>query len=658
MINEPLDILIKRLDSADSEERRQAVTAIGDLGEAGRPVVGQLMALMNDPDLGLRAEIQKTLIRIGPEALLIINKKLAYEAQGIGIFPRFKMDWLLPIYIEFQGITGDPIPILAQQIRGGKLRWVATVLLGELGDAGMDALFNVLLDSKYRSRVDLGKFDPVMISFGEILHDPAFQDLYYVLLMLIRGGDALYPRVLALLEDEDLYRQRAGLAVLNYLADHLRNSPPGPEIKTVLLSLLKGTNKMLRYQALNVIRRLGASARDTEPVLVSFLHEEQDPDLLSADLMAIGAIEPTQPATMKAVACYLGHPNTEISKAAAISLRGFGLAAAPAIPALVEWTVVHRQEPGGIEGIRSLAAMGEAAVPAIRQMLMEPERRQFALDVIRKMKDADQYFLDEVIDGLRSNQDPVKCPERLVLYYWKQKDSGGRAESALQEFHQREMAWIEQRKTVNVALERIKSTNRFQRNQAADDLAKANERHDEIARALLVAMLSVDLENSDESAIRDSRKRMARCLGDLGPNARAIIPDLIRLITGGDPFLRELAVTVIDRITPAVPVETAEEFSGMLGHEDSTLRHAALAVIKGCGPKALGYVPDLLERLCDRLRDPVPEVRLRAIQVIGSMGPAAQRVLPRVRQSRYECTLKLSKAAREALDRIMAPDPT
>jgi len=67
-----LDQCLSDLNSQDAVTRREAVKALGQLGEEGAVAVPALVRMLNDPNDDIRVSVAESLGRIGPDAAIAL----------------------------------------------------------------------------------------------------------------------------------------------------------------------------------------------------------------------------------------------------------------------------------------------------------------------------------------------------------------------------------------------------------------------------------------------------------------------------------------------------------------------------------------------------------------------------------------------------------
>jgi HEAT repeat protein len=149
------------------------------------------------------------------------------------------------------------------------------------------------------------------------------------------------------------------------------------------------------------------------------------------------------------------------------------------------------------------------------------------------------------------------------------------------------------------------------------------------------------------------RLEAARALRALGPAARGAVRDLVKVLTRSDenPHVRLMAVQALAAVGPgALPAAAA--LRQVRDSRDPDWRLAGVESARALwklGRKADEYLPSLSRVLH---RDPNPDARRRAAQVLGEIGPAAKSAVADVVDALDDLEDEVSSAAAEALRKI------
>src|SRR5947209_11221609 len=114
----------------------------------------------------------------------------------------------------------------------------------------------------------------------------------------------------------------------------------------------------------------GISTIQSGPEVEKLLAELSSPDVATRVQAAtrLGALKPTSPAVVKALAQALSDPDPTVRRQSAAALGSLGETAKDAIPALITAAETHRMENNVV--ISALAAIGEPAAAAVGRALI------------------------------------------------------------------------------------------------------------------------------------------------------------------------------------------------------------------------------------------------------------------------------------------------
>jgi HEAT repeat protein len=154
---------------------------------------------------------------------------------------------------------------------------------------------------------------------------------------------------------------------------------------------------------------------------------------------------------------------------------------------------------------------------------------------------------------------------------------------------------------------------------------------------------------ADAQASPDVRKATAEALGVFGPDAAAAVPALVKALGDKQAVeLRRAAAFALDQIRPEAKA-VLPDLKAALGDEDKFVRAQILHLIGGLGEGATALVPDVIGRL---QADQVTEVRLAAIEALGTLGLKSNDVLAALTAASRSSQTAIRDAALAALKRI------
>jgi len=180
----------------------------------------------------------------------------------------------------------------------------------------------------------------------------------------------------------------------------------------------------------------------------------------------------------------------------------------------------------------------------------------------------------------------------------------------------------------------------------------------------------------------ESQAQALDTLAALGPSARSVIPDIVKLthrlcvhehvvaaldqmgtpdaaqvaqIAGGlqdkDPEARQAAVEYLAKSLPTP--ETIHSLGRAMNDPSSGVRLSALQALEQIHPEGEGRLP----LLANYLQDPSPEIRQRAIYMVGQLGPDAQTAAPLLRTALKDSDPAIALTAAKFLARVDPQDP-
>lgn len=289
--------LLEQLKDASPSVRAQAAYKLGELGDAARPAMESLVALVADTDPHVRAVAAHAVLKIrpGPEVTRPIAKKLLAESDDAarmrflhaladlgkevvpGLIDALKDDELAKyacvVLAEIGPEAAEAGPALAERLRSEKRPEVRQRLIMALGavesaETAPD-LIAIVEDTEHDSRIPaafaLGRLGPsakqaaAALSKGMEDADPVLKVVSAWALMKVSPDDqsskdkAVGVMVEGLSSDNPLAQK----AAMRALAD-LRPKAPGalPAVKRIL----EGENRELAAEALDILASLGESA--------------------------------------------------------------------------------------------------------------------------------------------------------------------------------------------------------------------------------------------------------------------------------------------------------------------------------------------------------------------------------------------------------------
>jgi HEAT repeat protein len=136
------------------------------------------------------------------------------------------------------------------------------------------------------------------------------------------------------------------------------------------------------------------------------------------------------------------------------------------------------------------------------------------------------------------------------------------------------------------------------------------------------------------------RYMMILSMGRMGPAAKDAVPCLLEVLRNKelDGQSRKEAAYTLGRIGPAAKAALPDLIGFVWTFEDGAINQAVTWALASIGADA---VPALL----DALKAREPDVRMRALHVLGRMGPRAKDALPQVRQATHDLDKSVAREA-------------
>lgn len=317
---------------------------------------------------------------------------------------------------------------------------------------------------------------------------------------------------------------------------------------------------------------------------------------------------------------------------AAITLGRIGEPAADAVPVLIELldeTGDHQEESTQLWALKALARFGpvaEEAAPRLVEILNDGSRadlpRLAAIETLGRIGPQRAEVLPALIAAIRmglqtaSPQEHSPELERALAAVEMMELFGGNAASA-----------------VPVLIQAARSRSVLLRRSAANTLGMIGPAADPAIPTL------VDLLLFDES--EEVRDLAARALGRIGSAAE---PPLTQLLSDPDVGVRVRVARAFAEMT-AVSPPSQQALQAAAQDDEPQVAVAALAALWQTTADGETVIPGALEMIVH----PDREIRMRAVELLESLGPAAEPALPGLRELAEDESPSVRQAARRVL---------
>ena len=423
----------------------------------------------------------------------------------------------------------------------------------------------------------------------------------------------------------------------------------------------------------------------TVPLFVKLM-DDADPGVRMRVLQTVAEVgQQAVPALIEAL------KNDKAAYWACIVLRDIGPEAKEAVPALTG-KLQHPRPEIRREAVLALAAIGEAAAPAVPQivaLLDDPQCRTAATFALGRLGRVPTEAEAKIRANFTSDDPMLRCVSLWTLAMVHPEDKELR--------HQ----------TAEELVARLKDADPRVRTAAARGLAALPP-----APEIMMPIFEKAFKDADETTIRAAldalaalgapavprlidalkfehvRARVAYILGQIGPAAAPATDALAELVADNNPRVSEEAVLALAKIGPgakaAVPA-LVKAFQGGEGADD----HAIVFALGKIGPDAAAAEAPLTAALASKdgslgvvsawalcqihpataelaaktvpvltagLDASLPQTRQAAAEALGSLGPLAAQAVPALEKVRSDPDEHVRQAAANALNSISSPE--
>jgi HEAT repeat protein len=335
----PVDKLVSQLETGDVATRRDASYYLMKLGPKAKDALPVLIKALDDQDKQVWSNSVSAIAAIGPEAKEAIPALIddLDSKRGRGQRGFDKNQALVRSAYALTRIGPAAIPPLIQALGGDDtpLRAGAAKALGGMGPAAKEAI-------------------PALISNLKHADNDVQREVIESLVLI--GADAKPPVIAALSSKESRERSAASMTLAG-MGRSAQDAAPA-----MFDQLGKETDVTVRVSLLTALPKIGAEPKTLVPRLIDALKDQND-SIRHAAINGLLSFPSARKEIVESLTALLRDPNKDMSQRAAYVVGRFGVAAASAVPVLLE--IIAKQSPPDPVFIDALVQIGEPAVPQI-----------------------------------------------------------------------------------------------------------------------------------------------------------------------------------------------------------------------------------------------------------------------------------------------------
>jgi HEAT repeat protein len=508
-----------------------AALALANIGPSARAAVPDLIAALKPrkqtaQDELIRLNARLALARIGAPAVPALIEALKDKREGVAPLAGGALGWILPP-------SKQAVPALRNALKNDRAHAaIYANALGQLGSLALPAvpeLTDLLSDAATRPeaavalvRIDSNQAKTVVPQLVKDLQGDDEKQRQAAVLAVAAIGPAAGDAAQALTE---LLRDRLLTEMeIRALQENWAAALPG------LIALLKDPEVERRKRAVFALGQTGAAASAALKPLIAAL-SDRDNDVRAGAAHVLEQIGSEAGQAVEALIANLQIPEAQVRYAAAEALRAIGAGAKEAQRPLLECLF----DPN--EQVRYAAALAlgrihpdfSEAVPALRACLNDPSPmvRMAAIDSLMRLDRASCMDSVPLLITLSAKLDDFRVRFRAVegLYELAPEDA------------KQSVPWLRIEMTVadpeGYFLYAARVLARIDSSQAS-----------RIILALASALRPVDLGG-------DRRRAILRTLGEFGPKAREVVPEIELMVYDSTPGVRSEAIRALQAIHPA-----------------------------------------------------------------------------------------------------------
>ena len=368
---------------------------------------------------------------------------------------------------------------------------------------------------------------------------------------------------------------RIGLVAMPALIEALKDEKKRYQTTKKLLLLTLNPDEKKRYQIIKILGNFGHESKMAVPALIKNL-KDRHWNIKNRSVEALGKIGPAAKAAISELIKILKYERKsdsmgkKIINSATEALGKIGLAA---VPALIEALKNEKNRHRIVEALGNVGREAKAAVPVLIKAL------------IKALKDKDFLICEHVAKALGKIGPEAKEAVPILIKTLKDKDDWKKEEVRYSAAEALGKIGPEAKAAVSALTDALKDKDSEVREYAAEALAFI----DPNARADVLELIKAMRYTKD---IYD-RKKIARTLGTIGPEAKIAIPILIETLKNNG---NKDAAETLGKFGPAAKAAVPTLIKALKsGHFD--VRQSATVALEKIGTEAKAAVPVLIESL-------------------------------------------------------------
>jgi HEAT repeat protein len=411
----------------------------------------------------------------------------------------------------------------------------------------------------------------------------------------------------------------------------------------VLIELLQSEKDgQVRLAVLDTVTALGPDAAPAVEALVYTLKTDyggQNKEELHQDYRAALALAAIGPPAVEGLRSVLREKKVNVRAEAAMALGRIGPEAASAIPDLIG-LLADNSDRVGNEAARALGAIGAEALRPLIEACSDPKPpiRARAVAALGPLAAADANARSVILDRCRDEAPEVRAaaissaagldlPDDTILPILEAALSDAQPEARLAAVN----ALVRQPARLDPLVPRLRA------------LLTSNDAGIVRHAAFLLRTRGPDAAPLMLEALSHEHAPIEPIAEELAHLGRSAAGSIIPALAAENARVRRGAALALGQIRP-LPAGAFEKLVAGLGDPDTDARAAFLAAVGHLGPR-----PDAVQPVRGMLRDPAPEIRLQAIQVLFRLAPRDATLLADLSASVDDADPRIQRTALDAI---------